>query len=219
MARKIVPLTLDRFAAVASPCQSCLFWELDPVRRRSVCAGEEGLEKEAWLSQVLREWGSCGRVVMLDDEAAGYVIYAPASFVPGSGAFPTAPASSDAVLMTGVWVDPRFRNGGLGRMLVQGMARDLINRGGIRAVEAFGDVGPASAIHGQRCAVPTTFLERVGFKTHRAHLTSPRYRMDLKGAVSWREEVDAALERLIGVVVRPRAPKATLPQHREVPGQ
>lgn len=219
MARKMVPLTLDSFAAVAAPCRTCLFWELDPVRRRSVCRGEEAAEKEAWLSQVLREWGSCGRVLMVDDQAAGYLIYAPASFVPGSAAFPTAPVSTDAVLMTTVWVDPRHRHGGLGRMLIQGMARDLINRGGIRAVEAFGDMGPASAIHGQRCAAPATFLERVGFKTHRAHATSPRYRMDLRGAVTWREEVDTALERILGVV-RHRSPKKTpLPQHREAPGQ
>lgn len=218
MARKIVPLTLDSFAAVATPCRVCLFWELDPVRRRGVCDGEEAAEKEAWLSQVLRDWGSCGRVLMLDDEAAGHAIYAPASFVPGSGAFPTAPVSTDAVLMTSIWVDPRFRGGGLGRQLVQGMARDLINRGGIRAVESFGDVGLASAIHGQRCAAPATFLERVGFKTHRAHPTAPRYRMDLRGAATWREEVDSALERIMGVV-RTRTPKAPLPQHREVPGQ
>lgn len=218
MARKIVPLTLDSFAAVAAPCRTCLFWELDPVRRRGVCGGEEAAEKEAWLSQVLRDWGSCGRVIMLDDVAAGYLIYAPESFVPGSAAFPTAPVSTDAVLMTSVWVDPRFRSGGLGRQLIQGMARDLINRGGIRAVEAFGDVGVVSAIHGQRCAAPATFLERVGFKTQRAHLASPRYRMDLRGAATWREEVDSALERIIGVV-RPRSSKAPLPQHREAPGQ
>ena len=220
MARKIVPLTLDGFAAVATPCRTCLFWELDPVRRRAVCEGEEAAEKEAWLSQVLRDWGSCGRVVMVDDEPAGHVIYAPDSLVPGSGAFATAPASTDAVLMTSIWVDPRYRGGGLGRMLVQGMARDLINRGGICAVEVFGDVGIASAIHGQRCAAPATFLERVGFKTHRAHPTAPRYRMDLRGAATWREEVDSALERILGVV-RPRSSKAQtpLPQHREAPGQ
>ena len=53
--------------------------------------------------------------------------------------FPTAPVSADAVLLTQVYVAPDARRGGLGRMLVQGMARDLIERGGIKAVEAFGD--------------------------------------------------------------------------------
>ena len=227
MSRKVSRLTLDAFAELRAPCRTCLFWELDPVRRAQVCDGEEADEKDAWLSRVLREWGSCGRVVVVDDQPVGYVIYVPEAFVPGGAAFPTAPVSSDAVLMTTAWVHPDHRGGGLGRMLIQGMARDLIERGGIRAVEAFGDRGLASGLHGQRCAAPEEFLARVGFKTHRAHPTAPRLRMELKGAVRWREEVEGAVERLLGVV-RPKhpapkatrtAPKTPLPQHREVPGQ
>jgi GNAT superfamily N-acetyltransferase len=210
VSRKVVPLTLDRFEELRAPCRTCLFWELDPVRRAQVRDGEEAGEKDAWLSGVLREWGSCGRVVLVDDEPVGHLVYAPPAFVPGEAAFPTAPVSPDAVLLTSIWVRPDQRGGGLGRMLVQGMARDLIARGGIRAVEAFGDRGLRSGVHGQRCAAPEQFLARVGFKTHRAHPTAPRLRMDLKGAVRWREEVEGALERLLGVV-RPQrpAPKAT----------
>ena len=47
----------------------------------------------------------------------------------------------------------------------------------------------------------------MGFKTQRAHATTPRMRMDLRTAVTWRDEVEAALERLLGAV-RP-APKTT----------
>jgi hypothetical protein len=52
----------------------------------------------------------------------------------------------------------------------------------------------------------------VGFKTQRAHTTKPRMRMDLRTTVTWRSEVEAALERLVGAVrpVRP-APKVTGP--------
>src|SRR5436190_318975 len=115
MSRKVSRLTLDRFEELRAPCRTCLFWELDPVRRAQVCD-----------------------------------------------------------------------------------------------VEAFGDRGVASGLHGQRCAAPEEFLARVGFKTYRPHPTAPRLRMELKGAVRWREEVEGALERLIGVV-RPKhtAPKAT----------
>jgi GNAT superfamily N-acetyltransferase len=226
VSRKVAPLTLDRFEEVGAPCRSCLFWELDPVRRAQVCDGEEDGEKDAWMSGVLRDWGSCGRAILVDDRPVGFAIYAPAAFVPGAGSFPTAPVSPDAVLLTTVWVHPDHRGGGLGRMLMQGMARDLIERGGIRAVEAFGDRGALSGLHGQRCAAPEQFLARVGFKTYRAHPTAPRLRMDLEGALRWREEVESALARLLGVV-RPKhpAPKATrtsettLPRHREAPGQ
>lgn len=200
MSRKIVPLTLDRLAELDAPCRTCLFWELDPVRRARVPADELATTKEAWLSEVLREWGSCGRVALVDDVAVGLLIYVPAAFAPGAEAFPTAPVSPDAVLLTTVWLDPRYAGGGLGRMLVQGMARDLLRRGGIRAVEAFGDVGQLSRIHGSRCAAPAEFLAHVGFKTHRAHPTAPRLRMDLTSAVTWRDEVEAALEKLLGAV-------------------
>jgi GNAT superfamily N-acetyltransferase len=226
MSRKVSRLTLDRFEELRAPCRECLFWELDPVRRAQVQPGEEADEKDAWLSGVLREWGSCGRVVLVDDVPVGYLVYAPAAFVPGAASFPTAPVSPDAVLLTTAWVHPDHRGGGLGRMLVQGMARDLIERGGIRAVEAFGDRGLTSGVLGHRCAAPEQFLARVGFKTHRWHPAAPRLRMELKGAVRWREEVEGALERILGVV-RPQrpAPKATrtfrrrgpetpLPRHR-----
>lgn len=210
MSRKVLPLTLDRFAALSAPCRSCLFWELDPVRRRRISEERTIAEKEAWFSEVLRDWGSCGRVVEVDGTPVGYLVYVPPSYVPGADSYPTAPVSSDAVLLTTVWIDPRYAGGGLGRMLVQGMARDLITRGSIRAVEAFGDVGPASGIHGRRCAAPAEFLARVGFKTHRAHLTAPRLRMELKQAVSWKDDFEVALERLWGVV-RPQRKRGHAP--------
>ena len=49
---------------------------------------------------VLRDWGSCGQLALVDDEAVGYVIYAPSVYVPGSANLPTAPVSVDALQMT-----------------------------------------------------------------------------------------------------------------------
>lgn len=154
MSRKIVRLTLDHLDALPEPCRSCLFWELDPVRRERV--EDPRGEKDAWLSQVLREWGSCGRVALVDDRPVGYLVYAPEAFVPGAASFPTAPVSPDAVLLTNVYVEPAHAGGGLGRMLVQGMARDLIERGGIKAVEAFGDTRGVRS-----CVAPVEFLGSV----------------------------------------------------------
>ena len=58
--------------------------------------------------------------------------------------------------------------------------------------------------------VPADFLGSVGFKTQRAHGATPRMRMELRSALTWRDEVEAALERLVGAVrpprrIRPRA--------------
>ena len=205
MSRKVVRMTLDHLAELDAPCRACVFWELDPVRRGRV--EEPAAEKEAWMSEVLREWGSCGRVVLVDDEPVGYALYAPPAYLPGAGGFPTAPVSTDAVLLSAVYVAPAARGGGLGRMLVQGMARDLIERGGISAVEAFGDTRGPGRPGARNCLSPGDFLTSVGFKTQRAHATTPRMRMDLRTALSWREELEGALERLFGAV-RP-APKTT----------
>ncbi|CAB4717904.1 MAG: GNAT family N-acetyltransferase [Actinobacteria bacterium] len=199
MARKIVRLTPDHLEELGTPCRTCVFWELDAVRRTRLATAEARAdEKHAWLATVLREWGSCGRVAVVDGRVVGHLVYAPAAFVPTAGAFPTAPVSTDAVLLTTAYVDPEHAGAGLGRMLVQSMARDLIERGGIRAVEAFAGSGTAA------CTLPADFLSRVGFRTQRAHPRHPRMRMDLRSALTWRDEVEAAIERLVGVV-RPQA--------------
>jgi len=198
MSRKVVRLTRDHLDQLTSPCRSCVFWQLDPVRRQRV--EDPADDVDAWVSRVLREWGSCGRVVLVDGVPKGFALYAPEAFLPGAAGFPTAPVSPDAVLMTMAYVEPVARGGGLGRMLVQGMARDLIERGGIAAVEAFGDTRGRSS-----CVLPADFLSRdfltsVGFKTQRAHATHPRMRMHLRTALSWRDELEAALEKLLGAV-------------------
>ena len=207
MSRKVVRLTLDHLDELTAPCRSCVFWQLDPVRRGRV--DDPADEVDAWVSAVLRDWGSCGRVVLVDGVPKGFVLYAPEAFLPGAASFPTAPVSADAVLLTQVYVAPDARRGGLGRMLVQGMARDLVQRGGISAIEAFGD--PSG--RGGRCQLPVEFLGSVGFKTHRPHPTAPRLRMDLRATISWKGEVESAFERIVGAV-RPKsargpAPKAT----------
>jgi hypothetical protein len=88
---------------------------------------------------------------------------------------------------------PDFAGGGLGRMLVQGVAKDLMRRG-VRAIEAFGDLRWSQP----SCVVPAEHLLAVGFKTVRPHHRWPRLRLEIKTAVSWREDVEVALERLLG---------------------
>ena len=194
MSRRLVNITLDNLDDLPRRCRRCVFWELDPVAgENAVAAGDTDLEKEAWISSTLLEWGSCGKLVYVDTVPAGYVLYAPPAYVPRSVAFPTSPVSADAVLLTTAHVLPEFAGGGLGRMLVQGLAKDLTRRG-VKAVEAFGD----AKWQGAACVVPADYLLAVGFKTVRPHARFPRLRLELKNVVSWREDVEVALERLLG---------------------
>ena len=156
-------LTVDHLDQLGQ-CSTCVFWELDPVRR-DAARGHEAEEKAAWVSMVLREWGSCGRVAVVDGQVVGHMIWAPPVLVPSAGGFATAPVASDAVLLTTAHIDPAHRGGGLGRMLVQGMAKDLVKRGGVKAVEAFGDTRNRAG----RCVVPADFLLSVGFSVDSLH--------------------------------------------------
>ncbi|MDX6742741.1 GNAT family N-acetyltransferase [Actinocorallia sp. A-T 12471] len=194
MSRRVVNITLDNLDDLPRRCRTCVFWELDPVsRERADAVGDPGLEKEAWVSATLLEWGSCGKLVYVDNVPAGFVQYAPPLYVPRSVAFPTSPVSADAVLLMNAHIVPEFAGGGLGRMLVQGVAKDLTRRG-VKAIEAFGDLKAEDG----GCMVPAEYLLAVGFKTIRPHHRFPRLRLDLRSALSWREDVEVALERLLG---------------------
>ncbi len=206
MSRRLAGLTLDTVSDLPVPCRSCIAWELDPVAARSARrAGGVELEKESWLSAVLLEWGSCGRIAYVDDEPVGFVTYAPPQFVPRASAFPTSPVSQDAVVLMTGGVQPVHRGGGIARMLVQGAAKDLTRRG-VRALEAFGSTDGQEHGIGETkddprgCLVPADLLLAVGFKTVRPHHRTPRLRLDLRTALSWREDVEHALERILGTV-------------------
>lgn len=210
MGRRLAPLTLDTLPDLPDPCRKCIVWELDPVAaRRAREAGDTAFEKEAWVSATLLEWGSCGRIAYVDDDPAGFVLYAPPAFVPRSLSFPTSPVSADAVLLMTARVLSQYTGGGLARMLIQAAAKDLTRRG-VKAIEAFGLAAGASGTPAgepnSACLVPADLLLAVGFKTVRHHRRYPRLRLELKTALSWREDVEQALERILGSV---RAPALT----------
>ncbi|HEX3785260.1 MAG TPA: GNAT family N-acetyltransferase [Pseudonocardiaceae bacterium] len=197
MSGRVVGVTLDNLDQLPKRCRRCLFWELAPhLREEAEQYGQTDFEKEAWVSSVLLTWGSCGRIVYVDSVPAGYAFYAPPSAVPRAVAFPTAPISADAVMLTAVRILPEFAGGGLGRVLVQEVARDLTKRG-VKAIEAFADADPENDAS---CVVPADFLRSVGFKTIREHRKWPRLRLELRTALSWKEDVEAALEQLLNSV-------------------
>ncbi|MGH8961463.1 MAG: GNAT family N-acetyltransferase [Jatrophihabitantaceae bacterium] len=214
MARRLVNITLDNLDDLPPRCRGCVFWELDPVSGdRARSTGGTELEKEAWLSDTLLEWGSCGHLLYVDSAPAGYILYAPAAYVPRAVAFPTSPVSPDAVLLMTARLMPEFTGGGLGRTLVQAVVRD-VSRRGVKAIEAFGRIDPAPgpdvAAPPQRherpehsCLLPADYLLSVGFKTVRPHPRTPRLRLDLKSVASWREDVEYALDKLFSSIQAP----------------
>jgi predicted N-acetyltransferase YhbS len=196
--RRLTTLTLDNLGDLAEPCRSCVSWELEAVAaQRASETGDAALEKEAWVSAALLEWGSCGMLAYVEEKPAGYVLYAPPAMVPRAASFPTSPVSPDAVLLVTSAVKAEHQGNGIGRALVQAAAKDLMQRG-VRAVEAFGDARwerPA-------CVLPAAYLSGLGFQVVRPHHHWPRLRLDLRSTVTWREDVEVAVERILGSVVR-----------------
>lgn len=185
MSRRLVAITLDNLGDLPDGCRRCVSWERGPAAER-----EDEDAKEAWLSTVLLEWGSCGLLAYVDGVPAAHVLFAPPAYVPRSMSFPSSPVSPDAVLLMTSSVRPEHAGTGLGRLLVQGVAKELRRRG-FRAIEAFGTLGPGS------CVLPARHLTAVGFKTVRPHPLYPRLRLELRTLVTIREDVEVALERLL----------------------
>jgi hypothetical protein len=222
---RIASLRLEAFEQLPKHARQCTFWEVDP----DTVGGEDHLtdpefEKEAWLSMVMLEWGSCGQVATsapadedTDNEVPclGYVLYAPPYAVPRARRFPTAPVSADAVLLTSMAVESGAPSDGLAHSLVAQVVTELVRRG-VRALEAFGrtaeaadldpatmdpELAPAVEALGDctfaQCMIDADFLQDVGFVVVSHHRYFPRLRLELDKGLGWKAEVEAALERLL----------------------
>ncbi|KUI05331.1 acetyltransferase [Mycolicibacterium acapulense] len=162
MSARITPLRLEAFEQLPKHARRCVYWEVDPstLGRDATGAAVPGVddhlsdpefEKEAWLSMVMLEWGSCGQVAVQcadgetddgpvplrgDEACLGYAFYAPPGAVPRAHRFPTAPVSADAVLLTSLGIESGEDAEGLSRALISAVVGDLVRRGA-RALEAF----------------------------------------------------------------------------------
>jgi hypothetical protein len=223
---RITPLRLEAFEQLPKHARRCVFWEVDP----STLPGEDHLadpefEKEAWLSMVMLEWGSCGQIAVQcdpdglstdDAPCLGYAFYAPPRAVPRAGLFPSGPVSADAVLLTSIGIEATDDPDGLPRGLIASVVGDLVRRG-VRALEAFGrtaeatelsdprlvppDLRPVVEVLGdcsvEQCIVGADFLGDVGFEVIAPHRYFPRLRLELEQGLGWKADVEAALERLL----------------------
>ncbi|OIN81834.1 acetyltransferase [Mycobacterium malmoense] len=226
MSARITPLRLEAFEQLPKHARRCVFWEVDPATLgdQDHLADPE-FEKEAWLSMVMLEWGSCGQVATAvpDDDPShteppclGYVLYAPPRAVPRAQRFPTAPVSADAVLLTSMGIEPGQAADDLQHGLIARVIDELMRRG-VRALEAFGRTPAASELQDPRavdpdvrpvleavgdcsvdhCIIDAEFLKDVGFVVVAPHTYFPRLRLELDKGLGWKAEVEAALERLL----------------------
>lgn len=223
---RIVPLRLDGFEQLPKHARRCVFWEVDPATVGDAQhLSDPEFEKEAWLSMVMLEWGSCGQVAVTGPQSrpttAGYALYAPPGVVPRARLFPTAPVSADAILLTSLGVEPGHESDGLPHSIIANVVAELVRRG-VRALEAFGRTSEtlgmcegslarhpgAPDVLGEctieQCMIDVDFLKDVGFTVVAPHQHFPRLRLELDRGLGWKAEVEAALERLLESVQIPQ---------------
>lgn len=181
-------------SAVGMPCVSCHTWQRRPG------ATVEPIRTWEWVESVRREWDECAYVALDDERPVGLAIVVAPHLVPGAAARPTAPVSPDALLLASLRVVATAQGRGVGRTLVRGVLRALLERDGVRALEAFG------TRIGSPCLIPADYLAAQGFHVQRPHPSTPRMRVDLRSVVSWRQEIGAAVDRVVEVVRPVRAP-------------
>lgn len=64
MTTRITPLRLEGFEQLPKHARRCVFWEVDPSTVGDDHLTDPEFEKEAWLSMVMLEWGSCGQLAV-----------------------------------------------------------------------------------------------------------------------------------------------------------
>jgi GNAT superfamily N-acetyltransferase len=210
--RRIRPMTAADLSSLPDPCSRCSFWEASlSDLATSSDHQDRARTKLEWAEAVTARWGYCGVMAVNDGEVIGFLTLAPAGYVPRLGAFATTPVSQDAAVLVSGRVVEDFQHKGIGRQLVQSAAA-LVARRDIRALEAVGTYRP-----GPSCMLPAAWLESVGFAVVREHPTTPRLRMDLQTTLRWKPDLNAAWQRLTGLVPQtsPPEPAGFEPSHRD----
>ncbi|UGT59275.1 GNAT family N-acetyltransferase [Nocardia asteroides] len=162
MSTSVTALTLGELDKLPTHARRCVFWEIDPaVAEDSREFSDPVFEKEAWLSTVMLEWGSCGQIAQVDGQGAGCALYSPPNVVPRAGLFPTSPVSPDAVLLTTLRAEAVYADRDVTHQLIQAVVADLVRRG-VRALEAFGiRTAPPATSLGDRTAGSMRLMERI----------------------------------------------------------
>jgi GNAT superfamily N-acetyltransferase len=199
VSRRVRALDGQQVELLPERCRACLFWELgwprpDPRGHDPAddLAGDPVAAKQAWCTNQVLAGRPPGRVVIVDEELAGYALFAPAAeFAPRRMVVP--PTSRDALLLATLWVSPFHREHGIGRLLVQAAIKEAL-RLDLRAVEAYGD----RRWRETDCVMPCTWLLHEGFEVAVEHPRYPLLRLETRRSVldALEHAVEEVLERI-----------------------
>ena len=213
MVSRLSPITAETVGLIHPRAARCLFWEVEPETRLRIEAHgseTEAFEKKAWLLTRLIDYGSCGFTLSFEETdnfrrpARATLLFCSPDDAPGVAPLPTAPVSTDAQLITSLFIDPRLTGMGLESVLLDAAVMDLTERG-YAAIEAFGlrsevefaettdEVIDVVVKREKIGLIDVEQLEGAGFKTVRDHPVLPRLRLELPPAHSLLSAADIEL--------------------------
>ncbi|RNE48122.1 hypothetical protein [Corynebacterium alimapuense] len=198
MSVTLIPVDQENLGRIHPQAARSIFWELDAETAATVItSGDPIFEKEAWLSGILIDHGPCGFSATRSDSAyaVATVFYCAREHAPGSAQLPTAPVSSDAELLSSLFIDPGFAGIGMEAVLIDAAIMELVGRE-ISAIEAFGwrddffnrtdadellsgPVGDILRSTPEIGLMSVSVLEAAGFKVVADHPVLPRLRLEL----------------------------------------
>ena len=168
---RITPLRLEAFEQLPKHARRCVFWEVDPsTLRADDHLSDPEFEKEAWLSMVMLEWGSCGQIAVQcpdggrtdgDDEIPPGRRTVPRATrstphrapCRGQPAFPPGRSAPTRCFSPPLGVESGHGNEGLPASLIAAVVGDLVRRG-VRALEAFGRTAEVTELLDPRMVPP-----------------------------------------------------------------
>lgn len=196
MSRRVAALTADSLEELPFQCRRCLFWEFGtprPVDVEDELAGEPLVQKTAWwrsveLGEIAGSGHVPGRTVRIDGRIAAWCLFGPPeAFAPRR--LPVPRVSKDALFLATLWVEPAFRGGNLGRLLLHAAIKEA-TRADRRAVEAYGDRRPREGA----CVLPGTWLLHEGFTVSREHPRYPLLRLDVRSVARLGDTIELAID-------------------------
>ncbi len=200
MQASLFPIRQDNLSLLHPQARKSVFWELSAdIVAHVQESGSPEFEKEAWLSTTLYEQQTCGYSIgylnpdpIPSTPAISSVIYCHRHLAPGALVLPTAPVSTDAAVITSLFIDEVFRGLGMEAVLLDAALVDLIKME-VPVVEAFGlreakingsvELDPAvRGIVADRKNIglmDIAVLESAGFEVIADHPVLPRLRMEM----------------------------------------
>ena len=176
MPPRVAGLTGATLQTVPAVCHECVWWQARPGK---------DVEKRRWVERAEDEWGAWGTVYYDEDgRLLGSLQYGPAALFPRAAELPAGPPSSDAVLVTCVYLVEQAAPWVMQSLLLAaiGDSRDR----GARALESFAfryveGESTYERFHVHRTVFPRDFLTDFGFQTVRSAGRVELVRLELGG--------------------------------------